>query len=184
MQKISYSIILLSLLIVFVACNPTRKIDRLLNSSNSIEVNKTTVTTAFDILGKNDDEFETIADGRDSNGRGVGRTSIWSTYKKYGIAIHTKFHYPNNDSLDGFVQHLRIFDTANISVRKSSQQMRYYGQDYWEINVQTLHDAFGNEEKIVKKNDINYYLYTNRHLFFALDSNNKFLRLYVIKSKS
>jgi hypothetical protein len=179
-QKITW----FALISVVCACNSTKRINQLFNNENVIETNRTTVKSALGILGNYDDNFETVADGISSNGAGAGHTSTWFTFKKYGIAIHTVIHYPQNDSLDGLVQIVRIFDTTTLSNKRgnSIQIQRYYDEDYYMIRQETLNTVFGNPDKIKTLNSLIYFFYRKNSLVFVFDKQNKsFMKMYILK---
>ena len=136
---------------------------------------------AMKLTGQSDDEFEYYACGRSS-----GHISGWSTYKKLGLALYSVSYTPDRQDgyKNGIVRDIGIFDTTNLTVRKSQQQRVYYGQGYYPISKPNLELVFGKPDKIKSVDTIQYISYSQKHLTFAFNKeSNKFIRLYITNKK-
>ena len=147
------------------------------DTSSEILIDKTEMEHAIKLVGPSDDEFVTYTCGSSS-----GHTSVWSTYKKLGLALYSVSYTPirQDGYKNGIVRDMGIFDTSNLSVNKSQQQRIYYGQDYYPISKLNLEIFFGKPDKIKNVDTVQYIVYLQKQMTFTFNKENKkFIRLYI-----
>ena len=174
-SKLIFKIIGLSFIIT--SCNLLHRQFIFTEASNEIQIDKTEMGSAIKLTGQSDDEFETYACGRSS-----GHTSGWSTYKKLGLALYSVSYNPDRQDgyKNGIVRNIGIFDTTNLTVKRSQQQRVYYGEAYYSISKVNLELVFGKPDKIKYVDTIQYILYSKKRMTFAFNKeSNKFIRLYI-----
>jgi hypothetical protein len=161
---------------LFTGCAGTKSIFK--NEQLAIENNITTIHRVIELLGKPDDEFATFACGNSS-----GSENYWVTFKRYGIAVNYINYFPETKGhKNNIISDIRIFDSTNISVKRSVQQRRYYEEDYFPIDKTTLSQVFVKPEKNKTTNSVCYFIYNKKSISFAFEkTTGKFLKLYVIK---
>ena len=171
----------IGLCLIITSCSVLHRQINNSDTSNEIQIDKTEMGNAMKLTGQSDDEFEYYACGRSS-----GHISGWSTYKKLGLALYSVSYTPDRQDgyKNGIVRDIGIFDTTNLTVRKSQQQRVYYGQGYYPISKPNLELVFGKPDKIKSVDTIQYISYSQKHLTFAFNKeSNKFIRLYITNKK-
>ena len=168
---------LIGLCLIITSCSVLHRQIYFSDTSSEILIDKTEMEHAIKLVGQSDDEFVTSACGRNS-----GHTSVWSTYKKLGLALYSVSYTP--DRQDGYknriVRDMGIFDTSNLNIKKSQQQRIYYGQDYYPISKLNLELFFGKPDEIKNVDTVQYIVYLQRQMTFTFNKENKrFIRLYI-----
>ena len=167
----------IGLCLIITSCRVFHRQIYFSDTSSEILIDKTEMEHAIKLVGQSDDEFVTYTCGSSS-----GHTSVWSTYKKLGLALYSVSYTPNRqDSYkNGIVRDMGIFDTSNLSVNKSQQQRIYYGQDYYPISKLNLEIFFGKPDKIKNVDTVQYIVYLQKQMTFTFNKENKkFIRLYI-----
>ena len=171
----------IGLCLIITSCSVLHRQFIFTDPSNEIQIDKTEMGSAIKLVGQSDDEFENYACGRSS-----GHVSGWSTYKKIGLALYSVSYTPDRQDgyKNGIVRDIGIFDTTNLTVRRSKQQEVYYGQGYYPISKSTLELVFGKPDKIKNVDTVQYILYSQKQMTFAFNKeSNKFIRLYITNKK-
>ena len=171
----------IGLCLLITSCSVLHRQFNFTDPSNEIQIDKTEMGNAIKLVGQSDDEFENYACGRSS-----GHVSGWSTYKKLGLALYSVSYTPDRQDgyKNGIVRDIGIFDTTNLTVRKSQQQRVYYGQGYYPISKSNLELVFGKPDKIKNVDTVQYILYSQKQMAFAFNKDSKkFIRLYITNKK-
>jgi len=178
--KSKFILAISGLTLIISGCNTLNRQSIFKNPQNEIEVNKTPMGNVMNLLGQEDDDFSYIACGTGST-----HTGGWSTFKKFGLALHsTAYTPPRKDFANGIVENIGIFDTTNLTVNRSKQNRIYYGQGYYKISKSNLELVFGKPDKIKIVDTVQYILYSQRQMSFAFDTASKqFIRLYITKKR-
>ena len=138
----------IGLCLIITSCSVLHRQINNSDTSNEIQIDKTEMGNAMKLTGQSDDEFEYYACGRSS-----GHISGWSTYKKLGLALYSVSYTPDRQDgyKNGIVRDIGIFDTTNLTVRKSQQQRVYYGQ--WGL-AQKNKQLYGKSYEFKSLNDL------------------------------
>jgi hypothetical protein len=178
--KTNPTFLIIVLCLVIASCNLLKRQMNFSDPSKEIEVDKTEIEYPNNLFGKSDDDFTTYACGRSS-----GHESTWLTYKKLGLALYTVSYTPDRDGFkNGVIRDIGIFDTTNLSIRKSQQHIAYYGQSYFPVTKSNLELAFGKPDIIRYVDTVQYISYSDKQMIFAFSkSNSKFIKLYIKNKK-
>jgi len=167
--------------LITTGCSTLHKQINYIDPSNEIQIDKTEMGNATKLTGPSDDEFLAYACGRSS-----GHVSGWTTYKRSGLALYSVSYTPERQDgyKNGIVRDIGIFDTTNLTVKRSKQQKIYYGESYYPVSRSNLELVFGKPDKIKNVDKVQYILYIQRQMTFVFNRESKqFIRLYITNKK-